>query len=134
MKLIIETGSKQHTSSYASAQAKIVDGPNEGQMLYQLKQNIRKTEWHEDTSSKWSTTEYDLPEGTIINYTGRGADGPRAVNRYKLDRLYMLTPDADVLEEEIHLGPRTVTIIGRLKLIRDLTEEQEKPIDRKEGF
>jgi hypothetical protein len=137
MKLIVETGSENHTTSSARMQVRYVGGPDDGKYLYEvLTRQVRKTWLTSDKHAKWVQAEYDLPEGTEIAVVGKGATGARGANRYAFHRIYRLDSQAEVLEEQIDVGLRTCLLKGRLVLVRDMLAEREQAarINPDEGF
>lgn len=132
MRFLIETGSEEHTSSYASLQAKYHGGEHDGKYLYQVKSRQVSTEWDErnDKHQKWVTTVYDLPEGTEIEIIGKAFDG-------NVHLIYRLDPAADVIDTQV-LGSRLrgCQMKGRLVLVKDVLASKLKSIkeSQQEGF
>jgi hypothetical protein len=134
MKIVIETGSGSHSTSSASCQVKFVGGQFDGQYLYSQKQFQVKAEWDtHKTNEKWVTTEYNLPEGTIIAVMGKGQTGPRGVNKHEFHRHYRLDPSSEVLDELVDVGLRDCILKGRLVQVRDLIAERTG-VNLEEGF
>ncbi len=132
VKLLIETGSESHTSSFASMQAKHHGGTHHGKFLYQVKEYQVNTEWdpNNDKHARWCTTIYELPAGTEIEVICRTFEG-------NTHRIYRLDPESEVIDEDImkcrlHSG----RVKGRLVLVRDFIAEKQAKLDhdKDEGF
>lgn len=119
MNIIIETGSESHTTSHASFQVKFRGGAYDGQYLYQQKQFQVAAEWDNVQGGRWVKAKYNLPEGQEIEIIGKGATGPRGVNKHDFHRIYRLDSQAEVLEEEVGVGLRACSLKGRLVLVND---------------
>lgn len=130
MKIIIETGSGSHTTSFANLKAFFHGGRRDGNQLYMAKEYIKSTQWISDIlNEKWAITEYDLPEGTEFVVKGKG----RCRGNYEVHRLYRLDPSVDVVEVSLDVGLRECLLKGRLVLVKDYIADRPK-IDLEEGF
>lgn len=131
MKLLIETGNEEHSSSYARLQAKYHGGPNNGKHLYEVKSAQISAEWDTDKHHRWTKTVYELPEETEIEIIGKSYGDD-------MQRIYRLDTSAEVFEEYLcHIqGHNRGIFKGRLVLVRDLLEEKAKRIaaSQNEGF
>lgn len=137
MKIVIETGSEDHSTSSASVQARFVGGAYDGQYLYQQHQFQVKAEWDKrnDKHSRWVATEYNLPDGMEVAVRGKGATGARGTAKHDFHRVYRVDSAAEVLEQEVYVGLRTCVLKGRLVLVRDLLAEKAKAAEiTEEGF
>lgn len=117
-KLLIETGSESHTSSWQKCQGKFFGGAQDGQYLYQNKSAMVSQEWlTRDKHTNLVKTVYDLPEGSeiLIDYTGH--EGPEKF-------IIRMDGSQDVQEKEVGTSRlRTYTVKGRFTVIRDLIKE-----------
>ncbi len=131
MRLLIETGSESHTTSWQSMQAKFVGGANDGKFLYQHKQATVSTEWlKNDKHATVVKTVYDLPDGTEILIDYKGFEGPEKFT-IKLDSTQ------EVQEQEVGTSRlRTYTIKGRYTVVHDLIKSAEDSLKKsqEEGF
>lgn len=131
VKLFIETGKEQHTSSWQSCQAKFVGGEMDGKYLYEHKPSIIDTTWLTPrTNAKVVQTVYELPEGTKVLIDYKGWQGSER---------FIIQLDQAVEVQEYEIGTRhlrTYTLKGRYKVIRNLVEEEEqrKKAAKTDGF
>lgn len=131
MKLLIETGSESHTTSWQKCQAKYVGGLRDGQFLYQNKPTIVSQEWLEQTKHQTVVrTVFELPAGTtfLVDYSSYAG---------KDQKVYRLDESADVQEIEVGVTRlRTYTLKGRLVLVRDLVADRSSSLktSQEEGF
>ena len=131
MRLLIETGSESHTTSWQKCQAKSVGGGNDGQYLYQNKSAIISTEWPVNNKhARVAKTVYELPEGTEILIDYSGHEGPEKF-------IIRLDSAQEVQEREVGTSRlRTYTVKGRFIVTRDLVAEKKNAIkaSQEEGF
>lgn len=120
VKLLIETGSESHSTSWQKCQAKFHGGPKDGTYLYQDKASVVSTEWPQvPNNARVAKTIYELPEGTEILIDYNSWIGPEKF-------IIRLDSTQEVQEYEIGLSRlRTYTLKARYTVIRDLIKERE---------
>lgn len=118
MKLLIETGSESHTTSYASVKALYHGGEYDGQQLYQIRHRQITTEWFHPQNGTWVKTIYEIPGGTEIEIIAKSYTG-------NIHRVYRLDASAGVLDSTIDVGLRRCQIKGRLVLVKDVSAAQQ---------
>ncbi len=116
MKVLIETGSESHTTSWQSCQAKFVGGSNDGKFLYQVKTAIVSQEWvTRDKHVTLVRTVFNLPSGTEILIDYKGFEGPE---KFVICLNESLEEVQDILVGTSRL--RTYTLKGRFMVVKDL--------------
>ena len=99
MKIIIETGSVSHTTSFARVWAKYRKGDHAGEALSKVKELRKRVQYDRpDGGGYWATSEFDIPEGTLIEVGGKGQTGPRGIYQHRFHRVYLVDPNAPILE------------------------------------
>ena len=138
VKVLIETGSESHTTSSASVVAKFLGGKYDGKMLFEAKEYIASTKWHDSNnkSKRWVETVYELPEGTVIDIIGKGRTGASGADRHEYHKTFIVDASANVLETTINVGLRDTDLKGRLHLLHDhvVSKEASHEIIRNAGF
>lgn len=131
VKILIETGSESHTSSYLNVQAKFVGGAMDGKPMYTAKNLIVNTKWYPRTRHEsYCETIYELIDGTRFEIICKRQDGVWYHNVYEVDSAQ------EVLDTQFDCGCRKIDFKGRVRLVKDVLADKKEAtkVARTEGF
>src|SRR5690348_11228277 len=104
MKVVVIVGSESHTSSYASAKLETpIKDPKDGKSYWQQtpqawKRAMKRDEERSRLNANWWMLELEVPEGTILRYTVKGARGARGSERAGAVLEFRVSESAEVVE------------------------------------
>jgi len=130
-KILIETGSEEHTSSRLSVQAKFVGGAMDGKPMYQAKNLIVNTKWYpRDRHSSYCENIWELQDGTQFEIICKREDGVWYHNVYEVDSTQ------EVTDMQFKCGKRDTDFKGRVRLVKDVLAAKKAAAKaaRTEGF
>ena len=130
-KILIETGSESHTSSYLNVQAKFVGGALDGQHMYTAKNKIVNTKWYpRDKHKRYCENIWELEDGTRFEIICKRQEGVWYHNVYEVDSAQ------EVLDTQFDCGCRKIDFKGRVRLVKDVlaAKKEAAKAARTEGF
>lgn len=131
VKVLIETGSESHTSSYLNVSAKFVGGALDGEPMWKAKDKIVSTKWYpRDKHKSYCENIWELQDGTQFEIICKRQDGIWYHNVYEVDSTQ------EVLDTKFDCGCREIDFKGRVRLVKDVLAAKKAAAKaaRTEGF